>query len=223
LPLESNPSPPSPAPVHGVSLTQLALVAAFIIGYALLSHYSNTTPGAKGLGAALTVAPILLIGAVMLWRWAHPLLASSVLAVVGVLLVCYWPLLMKYYEWADVGQQCGAYALVSLSFGRSLWGGRVPVCTQLTAKLYGPLTPAEITYTRWATLAWTLIYALLTVVILILFFVTSLRVWSLFVNVGSFVLIGLAFIADHTLRRRVLPHRPGGIFAALRQSLAGPG
>jgi uncharacterized membrane protein len=206
-----------------VSLSQLAAVAAFFIGYALLSHYANIAPGAKGLGAALTIAPILLIGAVMLWRWTHPLLASSVLALVGVLLVYYWPLLTKYYEWADVGQQCGAYALVSLTFGRSLWGGRVPVCTQLTAKLHGPLTPAEITYTRWATLAWTLMYALLAVVILILFFVTSLRVWSLFVNVGSFVLIGLAFVADHTLRRHVLPHRPGGIFAALRQSLAGSG
>jgi uncharacterized membrane protein len=204
-----------------VSWLQLAVVAAFIIGYALLSHYSNTAPDAKGLGAVLTIAPILLIGAAMLWRWTHPLLAFSVSALVGVLLFYYWPLLTKYYEWADVGQQCGVYALVSLSFGRSLLGGRVPICTQLTAKLHGPLTPAEITYTRWATLAWTLMYGLLAVFILILFFVAPLRLWSLFVNFVAFGLIALMFIADHAIRRCVLPRRPGGVLAALRQSLSG--
>ena len=87
MPPESDPSPISQVPARPVSLSQLAAVAAFFIGYALLSHYANTAPGAKGLGAALTIAPILLIGAVMLWRWTHPLLASSVLALVGVLLV----------------------------------------------------------------------------------------------------------------------------------------
>jgi uncharacterized membrane protein len=218
---EADSLPTSQAPVRPVSLPKLAVVTAFIAGYALLSHYANTAPDAKGLAAGLTIAPILLIGAVMLWRWTHPLLASSIFALVSVLLVYYWPLLTKYYEWADMAQQCGAYALVSLGFGRSLWGGRVPLCTQLTAKLHGPLMPAEIAYTRWATLAWTLMYALLAVVILVLFFVVSLRLWSLFVNFVVFGLIALMFLADHAIRRRVLPRRPGGTLAALRQSLTG--
>jgi uncharacterized membrane protein len=194
---------------------------AVIIGYSLLSHYGTTAPNARGLAVVLTIAPILLVGAIMLWRWTHPLLATAVVALVGVLLVEHWPLLTKYYEWADVAQQVGAYALVSYSFGRSLWGGRIPLCTQLTAKLHGALTPAEITYTRWATLAWTLMYALLAAMILLLFFVASLRLWSLFVNFVAFGLIALMFIADHAIRGRVLPRRPGGLLAALRQSLTG--
>jgi uncharacterized membrane protein len=127
--------------------------------------------------------------------------------------------LTAYYEWSDLVQQCGAYALVSWSFARTLVASRVPLCTQLTAKLHGTPTPAEITYTRWATLAWTLIYALLAATILLLFFLVPLRVWSLFVNFYSFGLIALAFGIDHAIRRRVLPHRPGGILAAIRQSL----
>ena len=116
-------------------------MAAVIVGYAVLSHYSNTAADGKGLGAGLSIAPILLIGAVMLWRWSHPLLASSIVALVGIVLVHYWQFVTKYYEWADVVQQCGAYGLVSVSFARSLLGSRVPLCTQLTSKLYGPLAP----------------------------------------------------------------------------------
>ena len=202
---------------------QMAAVITIVVAYAALSQYCNSVSSAKGLAAGLSIGPIVLIGAVLLWRWSHPLVASAIFILVGVLLFRCWPLLTEYYEWTDVAQQCGAYGLVCISFGRSLSGGRVPLCTQLTGKLHGPLTPAEIAYTRRATLAWTLFYGLLAATILVLFFVAQLRIWSLFVNFASFGLIGLMFIADHAIRRRVLPRRPGSILAALRQSLTGSG
>jgi uncharacterized membrane protein len=201
----------------------MVAVVTLIGGYAALSHYSNSVPDARGVATGLSFGPILLVGGVLLWRWSHPLLAAPLLAITGVLLFHFWPLLSRYYEWSDVLQQCAAYGLVSLSFGRSLFGGRVPLCTQMSDKLHGPLTPVEIAYTRKATTAWTLLYALLAAAILILFLVAPLRIWSLFVNFVSFGIIGLMFIADHAVRRRVLPHRPGGLLAALRQSLTGSG
>jgi uncharacterized membrane protein len=199
----------------------MTVVLVLTVGYALLSHYSNTVPDAKGLGAGLSVGPILLIAALLVWRWSHPLLAASIFLLAGALLYHCWPVLKQYYEWADVAQQCAAYGLVSCVFAHSLWGGRVPVCTQMTEKLHGPLTPREIAYTRGATVAWTVFYGLLAAVIGILFLVTSLRVWSLFVNFATFGLIGIVFLADHAIRQRVLPRRPGGILAAIRQSLSG--
>jgi uncharacterized membrane protein len=112
--------------------------------------------------------------------------------------------------------------LVALTFARSLLAGRVPVCTQLAAKVHAALTPAEITYTRHATVAWVVFYMLMTVAIFILFFVAPLRVWSLFVNFAAFGLIALVGIADHVIRRRVLPRRAdGGIFAIIQRSLTG--
>lgn len=199
----------------------MLIVSALIVGYAVLSHYSNSRPEAQGLGAALSAGPILLITALLVWRWSHPLVATLILVLAGVLLYRYWPFLKQYYEWADVVQQGGAYGLVSFAFGRSLWGNRVPVCTQMAGKLHGALTPLEIAYLRRATLAWALFYGLLAAVIIILFFVTSLRNWSLFVNFASFGLIALVYFADHAIRRRLLPRRPGGLLAALRQSLGG--
>jgi uncharacterized membrane protein len=220
---ETQESPPTPAPQIKKTVGQLTVVVTLFIGYAALSHYSNSVPDAKGLATGLSIGPILLVGGVLLWRWSHPLLAAPLLAIVGVLLFHYWPLLTRYYEWSDVVQQCAAYGLVSLSFARSLFGGRVPICTQMTGKLHGPLTPVEIAYTRKATVAWSVFYALLAAAILILFFLAPLRIWSMFVNFAAFGIIGLMFIADHAIRRRVLPHRPGGILAALRQSLTGSG
>jgi uncharacterized membrane protein len=92
----------------------------------------------------------------------------------------------------------------------------------LAGKVHASLTPAEIAYTRHATVAWAVFYGLMTMTIFGLFFAASLRVWSLFVNFVAFALIILMGFADHAIRRRVLPRRPdGGILAVIQRSLTG--
>jgi uncharacterized membrane protein len=197
-------------------------LAALIAGYALPSHYSSSNPDAKGLGAGLSIGPVFLIGAVLLWRWTRPLIAVPIIAVVAAGLVQYWPSIEQNYQWADLAEQCGAYALVAVSFGRTLFGGRVPLCTQLARKIHDELSAAEIAYTRRATVAWALFYVLLATAIGILFFAASEHAWSLFVNFATFGLIAVACIADAAVRHFVLPRRPGGgILTMLRQALIG--
>ncbi len=212
----------NPASAQPASRLQLTVVMALLIGYATLSYYSNAAPDAKNLGAGLTVGPVFLIGLVLVWRWTRPLVAIPVIAALCGALYYYWPVLKENYEWADLAQQAAIYGFLALSFWRSLMPGRTPLCTQLADKLHGPLGPAEIAYTRHATVAWGMFYLLLTALILILFFVAPLRVWSLFVNFATYGLIALMFVADYSVRRRVLPHAPGsGILAALQQFLTG--
>jgi uncharacterized membrane protein len=200
----------------------LAAVAALVIGYAALSQYSASSPSAQGLAAGLSVAPPVLIGLILVWRWTRWLWALLAAAAVCALLYRYWPAIARNYQWADLAQQCGLYGLVALSFARSLSGGRVPLCTQLTGKMYGALTPAEIAYTRSATAVWMGFYGLLTFAIGIVFFAASLRVWSLFVNFGAFALMMLMGMADHALRRRVLPRHPrSGILTLIQRGLIG--
>jgi len=231
-PPEQAPSPPiggqpPPISVNAASSTwahqlQLTAIAALVIGYAALSHYSASSPNAKGLAAALSVAPVILIGVILAWRWTQPLTALLIAAAVGACLYRYWPVIEKNYEWADLAQQCGVYGLVALSFARSLFGDRVPICTQLANQIHGALTPAEIAYTRRATAAWVVFYVLMTLAIFILFFAVSLRAWSFFVNFATFGLMMLMGLADHAIRRRVLPRHPrGGILAVIRRSLIG--
>jgi uncharacterized membrane protein len=201
---------------------QLAGLLALIIGYAVLSHYSASSPDLKGLGSALSIGPVLLIGMVLAWRWTRPAAALLICGSMCAVLYAYWPVIERNYEWADLAQQCGAYGLVALTFARSLLAGRVPVCTQLAQKLHAGLTAAEITYTRHATVAWLVFYALMTVAIFILFFEAPLRIWSLFVNFAAFGLIILMGVADHLIRLRVLPRRPGGgILAIIQRAITG--
>ncbi len=199
-----------------------SLIALLVIGYAVLSHYSASSPNAKGLGAALSLGPVLVIGLILAWRWTNPGTALLIAAVLGAFVYRYWAVIEENYEWGDLAQQCGAYGLVALSFARSLFGGRVPLCTQLASTMHGELSPPEISYTRRATIVWMVFYALLTTAILALFFVASQRVWSLFVNFATFGLIIVMGIADHAIRLRVLPRHPGGgILGIIKRSLIG--
>lgn len=200
----------------------MAALVALVIGYAVLSHYSAASPDARGLGAALSVAPVLLIGLLLAWRWTRPLTALLAAVCACALLYRYWPAVERNYERADLVQQCGVYTLVAASFARSLFAGRIPVCTQLTSAMHGPLTAVEILYTRRATLAWTVFYALTAAAILVLFLAAPIRVWSLFVNFGVFGLMLAMGLADHFLRRRVLPRHPGGgILSIMQRALIG--
>ena len=216
-------SEPTPAP-EAPTLTrrQVAILAAIIIAYAALSHYSNETPEARGLGAGLSVGPILLIALALAWRWLPRVVAA--LLTVGTIgaLIAWWPEIRRHYEWADLAQQCGAYALISFGFARTLFGGRVPTCTQIAQRLHGSLDAGELAYLRAATLAWAGFYLIIAVAVGVLYFTAPLSVWSLFTNFVVFGLIALMALVDHLVRRRVLPPRhSGGLLTALRQALIG--
>ncbi len=97
-------------------------VAAIFILYAALSYYGDSAPDASGLATGLSLAPILLIGTgSRLALDLRPLVAISILVVIGGLLYHYWSFLKGNYQWSNLAQQAGAYALVALSFARSLF------------------------------------------------------------------------------------------------------
>jgi len=217
MPLTSDATPDAPA-----QSGRLWVIAALLIIYAAMSHYSASTPDAKWLGAALSVGPVLAIGVILLWRWIGPWTAGLACAVILSSLYRYWQAIEDNYEWADLVEQCGIYGLIAISFARSLYGDRIPLCTQLATRIHGELVTAEVAYLWRATAAWAAFYGTLTAVILTLFFSTSQRVWSFFVNFVTFGLIVLFGIVDHVIRRRVLPGREdGGILGVLRRAIIG--
>jgi uncharacterized membrane protein len=202
---------------------QLAAVIVFFIVYALLSHYSNSNPEAHDLGAALALAPMLAIGFVLVWRWvgAMPALVGAV--ALAFLVRHYWPLLTKNFPIVYLIQQCGFYAIMAATFGRSLFAGRVPLCTQLADKVHGPLSPQELRYTRSVTAAWMIFFLLNLAITCVVFEFAPLKVWSIFVNFCSLPLILLMFVAEYAVRRRALPDlKRSGLIATLRVYFANP-
>jgi uncharacterized membrane protein len=196
---------------------ELAAVALFLIAYAGLSHYSNSVAKTHDLGVGLALGPVLSVALVLLWRWAHWLVALVAAAGAALLLRHYWPVLEKNFALVYLLQEGGFYGIMAASFGQSLLGDRVSLCTQLADKLHGPLTPQELIYTRRVTAAWAIFFLAVTAVTVGLFLYAPLRIWSLFANFCALPLIGLMFVAEYAVRRRVLPQAPQrGILAAVR-------
>jgi uncharacterized membrane protein len=201
---------------------QLAAIIAFVAAYAGLSHYSNSVAKTHDLGVGLALGPVLAVGLGLIWRWTHLGVALLVAAGAALLLRHYWPVLEKNFAVVYLLQEGGFYSLMAASFGQSLLGGRVALCTQLADKVHGPLTPQEVRYTRRVTAAWALFFISITVATVGLFLFAPLRAWSLFANFCVLPLIGLMFVAEYAVRRRVLPQTPRrGILAAVRVYFAG--
>ena len=201
---------------------QLAAVVLFFIAYSVLSHYSNLNPQAHDLGAGLALAPMLILGLVLLWRSSGALLACVGAVATVILLRAFWPLLTQNFPIVYLVQQCGFYSIMAVTFGRSLRMGSVPLCTQLADKVHGPLSALELRYTRNVTLAWVIFFLLNLAATILLFALVPLRIWSLFVNFCALPLIVAMFVGEYLVRRRVLPqvHR-SGLIATLRVYFAG--
>jgi len=196
---------------------QLAAIIAFAVAYAGLSHYGNSVAKTHDLGVGLALGPVLTVGLLLLWRGTHLWVALLGATAAAVLLRHYWPALEKNFSLVYLLQEGGFYSLMAASFGVSLLGRRVALCTQLADKVHGPLTPQEVLYTRRVTAAWTLFFILITAATLMLFLFAPLRIWSLFANFCVLPLIGLMFVAEYAVRRRALPQVPRrGILAAVR-------
>lgn len=196
---------------------QLAAVVIFVVVYAGLSHYSNSSGQARALGAGLALAPVLTVGFILVWRWNRPPLALLLAAAAAALLYRYWPLLEQNFSLLYLVQECGFYGLMAASFGQSLMKGRVAFCTQLADKEHGPLTAQEVLYTRRVTAAWAAFFVLMLSATLVLYRFAPLRIWSIFGNFFALPLVGLMFVGEYLVRRRVLPQdRRRGILATLR-------
>jgi hypothetical protein len=72
--------------MHFRARLQLAAVIVLLGAYSLLSHYSTSRPQARDLGAALALAPMLIIGFVLIWRWTGALQALFAAAAAWFLL-----------------------------------------------------------------------------------------------------------------------------------------
>ncbi len=201
---------------------ELASIIAFLVAYAGLSHYSNSAAETHDLGVGLALAPVLTVGLILIWRWTHLWIALLAAAAAAVLLRELWPILERNFPLVYLVQESGFYGLMAVSFGQSLVGSRVALCTQLADKLHGPLTPQEVLYTRRVTAAWALFFIVVTAATLGLFASASLRTWSLFANFCVPPLIGLMFAGEYAVRRHALPQAPRrGILSAVRVYFAG--
>ena len=187
-----------------------ALVAALVLLYALLEHYTSTTaaatPRTAALGAALAATPLLLAWLLFARRLARAWISLPLgLLSAGLVLFSCWRQIEHNFPLMYMLQEVGVYLMLAFGFGRSLLAGQVPLCTHWANMLHGPLSEPVQRYTRSVTLAWTIFFVAVGCTSALLYRFAPLRVWSVFSNFLTLPLAALMFAIEYELRRRRLP------------------
>ena len=197
-----------------------AIVGLLALAYAAVSHWSTTRGGRGTLGALVAIGPVGAVALIFLWR-SQRVLGLAVWLAAAALIAVHWYELTRHFVWLYLLQQVALYGLLGIYFGRTLAAGGVPLCTQMAQHVHGTLSAAALRYTRQVTVAWTLLFALTTVALLILFYAAPPIVWSAFANFGAPALMALMFALENWVRRLALPGMEhAGLLATIRASAA---
>jgi len=185
-------------------------IAAGIVAYPVLAHYSAATSAATtspSLGVAVSLAPSLAILSWLAWRSPRRPLMLLLCVAVGVVLGVFWGALQRNFNWVYFLQHVGTNVMLAAVFGTTLVRGRQPLVTKLAEAVHrSSLAPEVLRYTRQVTLAWTLFFLVMSLVSGVLFCCASTEAWSVFANFLSFPLILLMFALEYAVRLRRLPN-----------------
>ncbi|WP_077591675.1 hypothetical protein [Polaromonas sp. A23] len=194
-----------------------AAVIAACIAYPVLAHLAAADAHPDLLDAAVAIVPLIALAVVLAWRSPQrPLMLLLCLAGCVVLYATSaW--LVQHYNWVFLLQHAGIQALLGVAFARTLRAGQVPMVSRFAAMIHGPLTPALARYTRQVTWAWSLYFAFMTGLSLLLFWLAPIGVWSAFANLLNLPLLGLMFSAEYVARLFLLaPSDRAGPLEAIR-------
>ena len=183
-----------------------------IAAYAALMHHENATGQQGALVAFLAVVPLLLVILAMLakpgLRWMSFLLLLTGTGLFG----WGWPLIARHAGMLFWLQDMALLLALLFLFGRTLLPGHLPLCVGFAHAMHGELTAEHVRYACQVTWAWAVFFGVLALISTALFFLAPLAVWSLYANFMVLPLIGIMFIVEYQVRKRVLIDAPHGRF-----------
>ncbi|MEO8249501.1 MAG: hypothetical protein ABI589_09030 [Burkholderiales bacterium] len=186
-----------------------ALVIAVLVGYPIVVHELIASGRWPGLTVLAGLLPAGLLLAVVAFNSRHRVAGLLVIGFACALAFVFRERLQASYQWIYLVQHVGTQLFLCWLFGHTLLGERQALITRLATRARGHLPPELLGYTRKVTLAWTVFFAVVALVSLLLFAFAPLSAWSLFANVLSMPLVALMFLAEYAIRRvshRNLPH-----------------
>jgi uncharacterized membrane protein len=182
----------------------IALVATYELG----AHHAVSTPRLQGIGLALAIAPVIALALGAAVRSERRVWLLPLWALVCAALWSAHAALAAHFQWGLYLEHVSFNLAMAALFGRTLLGGREPLCSRFAAMVHGSLTPAVATYTRRITLAWAIFFIAIAGVSTLLFASSSIVVWSTFANYLMLPLVALMFIGEYGCRRFALPSEP---------------
>ncbi len=190
----------------GASLWQLATTVAVFVAWALASHLGSIGVGGADFSVCVAVFPLVLAGLIPLWQWRSATGRAVGLAALAGSIVALWPILRSNVALLYYLEHVGSLLVLAILFGRTLFGPGDALITSMARAIYGgKLSQHKQRYTRWVTLAWTLFFVVNALLSTVFFGLAPLRVWSAYAHLLTGPLVGLMFLAEHLVRRLVLP------------------
>lgn len=182
--------------------------AVLLVGlvYVLGSYWLMTHTRSSPWNVVGVFAPMMLIAGIATWRSGHRGIAICIALAFAALCV---QALMGIQVTAHVLyllQHAGINFAVGLFFGSTLRPGRKALITAVAEKVHGgALGPKHLAYTRQVTAAWTIYFAVIVSVSLLLFFFASFDTWAVFANLVTPVATVAMFAGEFSIRYRLHP------------------
>lgn len=193
-----------------------AAAVAGCIAYAILAHHAASAPQPGLFEACVFIVPLMALALVMAWRSPARTWWLLGWAVSAAALWAVRDRLGAGTQWVLLAQHVGINAALCLGFGRTLAADSVPLISRLARMVHGELSPRLVRYTRGATLAWTLFFAVVALLSVLLFALAPAAVWSGYVNLLSLPLLGAMFAGEYLARVLLIPRAErSGFFEAL--------
>lgn len=177
---------------------------AGVLAYAGLCHWLVAKDPASPWSQVTVLGPMTLIGALGMWKDGLRLAAVALLCGVAALIVLCTRGMVPV-EWLYLVQHAGVQAGLGWWFGRTLVAGREPFISGLAARVHRGLTPGMAIYTRGVTQLWTVYFASLAGLSVLLFLFAPLPAWSVFANLVSPVSALALFVGEYVWRYRRHP------------------
>jgi uncharacterized membrane protein len=185
-------------------LARVAAVAILAAGYACLAHYSNTSRN-RDAGIVIALMPLAVAMLAMGWQARRRPLVLGLFAVICGGTALAWPFLQRHYSMIYWIEHVVTQMLLCLMFARTLAPGREPLCTYFARMVHGSLDMEIENYTRRLTRIWAMFFAAVAATSSALFFGATLTTWSTFAYFFTGPLVGLMFVIEYIVRRRLLP------------------
>lgn len=184
------------------------------------SYLVTTSPSPSVMMILISQTPLIIALAVGLWKSPYRKTSLTLFVAALVALILNMDRFYGHIAWLYFIQHAGAMSLLALVFGNTLRGSDAEAMCSRIAILIMPVTldPPYLRYTWKVTLAWTIYFAACTTLSVLLFFFSPVQVWSVFANIITPVSIGVMFVGEYLIRRRVLPDGPKISIASIIQA-----
>lgn len=172
------------------------VIALLVIAYAGLSHAAMRSDAVVlqglALGALMAIPLVAALGAGRRWVWACVPLGAAIIGVVIALGAGHFVLRLPALL---------VPAFLFAVFGASLRPGQTALITRIAIAARPSISAQIVRHTRRLTALWTLLFAVMVVVSVVLLLIGRMDWWSLQASLINYLACAALIVGDHVYRR----------------------